>query len=194
MNKSEIYKESRIIQSYQDRFYKHFRAVDKGIQSPTEYAQHRLNWIRNHGGICLCCRNAPATSLDHIVPVSKGGLHRTWNIAYICKDCNASKSRKHPDHWLQLQTYTVQKAYDDVRATKPEGKIAVYIPKQQPKKINWFLVFMAIPLTLVIYGANTDTFKQTLRNVSQTQKTETQPVKADTSKILKSKVKVRNHK
>ena len=43
------------------------------------------------GGRCLYC-GAPATSLDHVVPKSRGGEHSWENIASACGRCNHVKA------------------------------------------------------------------------------------------------------
>lgn len=37
---------------------------------------------------------------DHIVPVSKGGVHDDANLMTACKPCNRSKSGKHLTEWI----------------------------------------------------------------------------------------------
>lgn len=48
---------------------------------------------------CPCCKRAMAStdkSLDHIVPVSKGGQHSILNVRVICKACNTKKAARLP--------------------------------------------------------------------------------------------------
>jgi 5-methylcytosine-specific restriction endonuclease McrA len=42
------------------------------------------------GGRCVYCE-APATSLDHVVPRSRGGLHTWENVVSCCRRCNHLK-------------------------------------------------------------------------------------------------------
>jgi len=42
------------------------------------------------GGRCVYC-NAPATSLDHVTPRSRGGLHSWDNVVSCCGRCNHAK-------------------------------------------------------------------------------------------------------
>lgn len=46
------------------------------------------------GGRCVYC-NAPATSIDHVVPRSKGGLHVWDNVVSACHRCNHTKADRH---------------------------------------------------------------------------------------------------
>lgn len=43
------------------------------------------------GGRCVYC-NAPATSLDHVVPKSRGGAHAWENVVSCCRRCNHTKA------------------------------------------------------------------------------------------------------
>jgi 5-methylcytosine-specific restriction endonuclease McrA len=43
------------------------------------------------GGRCAYC-GAPATSLDHVVPRSRGGLHAWENVVASCARCNHTKA------------------------------------------------------------------------------------------------------
>ncbi len=43
------------------------------------------------GGRCVYC-NAPATSLDHVVPRSRGGPHTWENVVSACARCNHVKA------------------------------------------------------------------------------------------------------
>ncbi|HEY2173952.1 MAG TPA: HNH endonuclease [Mycobacteriales bacterium] len=42
------------------------------------------------GGRCAYC-DAPATSLDHVVPKSRGGSHSWENVVASCRRCNHTK-------------------------------------------------------------------------------------------------------
>ncbi|MCZ3385673.1 MAG: HNH endonuclease [Actinomycetia bacterium] len=43
------------------------------------------------GGQCVYC-DSPATSLDHVVPRSRGGLHVWENVVSACRRCNHVKA------------------------------------------------------------------------------------------------------
>ncbi|MFK7872850.1 MAG: HNH endonuclease [Oligoflexales bacterium] len=40
---------------------------------------------------CGCSLNAQTATMDHIVPVSRGGLSKPGNIVACCKPCNTAK-------------------------------------------------------------------------------------------------------
>lgn len=43
---------------------------------------------------CVCCGNQGDLSVDHIVPISKGGTNYIWNIQPLCLMCNLKKGTK----------------------------------------------------------------------------------------------------
>lgn len=59
-------------------------------------------------GLCACCKadlRKATPHLDHIVPVSKGGLHADENIQLLCASCNHSKSAKDPIDFMQSRGF-----------------------------------------------------------------------------------------
>lgn len=56
----------------------------------TEYLQR----LAYYGCICAYCAKAPATELDHAIPVSRGGGNWPANIYPACLKCNRSKHDK----------------------------------------------------------------------------------------------------
>lgn len=51
------------------------------------------------GSRCVFCR-ALATTRDHLVPRSRGGLEHLDNLRPCCKPCNAAKADMTPAEWL----------------------------------------------------------------------------------------------
>ena len=51
-----------------------------------------------HGENCLCCGDGNNISLDHIIPVYKGGLNEINNLQPLCKSCNSRKGTKIIDY------------------------------------------------------------------------------------------------
>ena len=44
-----------------------------------------------YGNICLKCRKKKKLTVDHIVPLSKGGSNYISNVQPLCKSCNSKK-------------------------------------------------------------------------------------------------------
>jgi len=61
-----------------------------------EDLQKRYNYI------CLCCKKSNVKlTLDHVIPISKGGQNLITNIQPLCKQCNSSKNTKIIDYRLE---------------------------------------------------------------------------------------------
>lgn len=55
-------------------------------------------------GICAYCRRptpAKEMTMDHIVPISRGGRSTKGNVTACCKDCNTKKKHLLPMEWAQ---------------------------------------------------------------------------------------------
>ena len=48
---------------------------------------------------CVACGSNEVISLDHIIPLAKGGRHSIGNIQPLCKSCNSSKRDKFMFQW-----------------------------------------------------------------------------------------------
>lgn len=69
------------------------RLQDVGCGTITERDLRRL--LERQRGLCPVCSRVmtPATmSLDHIIPISRGGKHTIGNLAYVHRRCNSLKS------------------------------------------------------------------------------------------------------
>jgi len=49
---------------------------------------------------CLCCGEVKPLTVDHVIPLSKGGTNYIENIQPLCKSCNCKKSTKTIDFRL----------------------------------------------------------------------------------------------
>ena len=70
--------------------------------------------FRRDGGRCARC-GLPMTfdcdpnsddypSIDHIIPLAKGGLHRWFNVQLMCRGCNSDKRDEMPAGFVPVQT------------------------------------------------------------------------------------------
>lgn len=51
-----------------------------------------------HGNRCLCCGHEGGLTIDHIIPLSKGGHHVADNVQPLCGPCNSKKHTKTIDY------------------------------------------------------------------------------------------------
>jgi 5-methylcytosine-specific restriction endonuclease McrA len=47
-----------------------------------------------NGGLCVYCNKNKANSIDHIIPISKGGNNSLINLTIACISCNSKKGNK----------------------------------------------------------------------------------------------------
>jgi hypothetical protein len=47
--------------------------------------------VTSHHEICAYCYRNPATTVDHVIPLSQNGLHEIGNVLPSCKTCNYGK-------------------------------------------------------------------------------------------------------
>lgn len=59
--------------------------------------------VTRHGGKCAYCRVAPYQHLDHVVPLSRGGMHRIGNLLPACESCNLTKAARFVSEWRYLR-------------------------------------------------------------------------------------------
>jgi len=57
------------------------------------------------GNRCAYCGNSDRVSIDHVMPLSKGGLDEHSNIVPACKTCNSSKNSKDVESWYLAQPF-----------------------------------------------------------------------------------------
>jgi len=73
---------------FRARRRQHSHSRKRGIAPmPIQGIENLLDWT---GGLCLYCPK-PATTWDHIVPVSRGGQTVPGNMAPACTSCNSRK-------------------------------------------------------------------------------------------------------
>ncbi len=67
---------------------------------------------------CLYC-GAPSDHIDHIIPVSRGGVHSIGNLTGACAKCNQSKSNK------LLVEWRLQRKENNHAVPRHDARIAV---------------------------------------------------------------------
>lgn len=67
--------------------------------SDHEYKRHKNYIFQRDGYQCVYCGSTSRLSLDHILPLSRGGSNDPDNLATACLTCNLSKSDRTPEEW-----------------------------------------------------------------------------------------------
>lgn len=110
-NKDKVYAKNKIwkqankdlvnahTQNYRSR--KKFKGgvLSRGIRKSLMHLQN---------GLCIVCKvdlTETSIHLDHIVPLSKGGLNIDSNIQLLCSSCNCKKGSKDPVEFMQSLGY-----------------------------------------------------------------------------------------
>jgi len=70
----------------------------KGRRAMSGWRRRRLDVLRAAGWACVYC-GAPATTVDHIVPLSRGGGNGRENLAAACATCNTEKGSLLLSEW-----------------------------------------------------------------------------------------------
>lgn len=91
--------------AYRDRFHRHGHLRRARIQGTRAEPFSPLSVLERDGWVCQICgvetpkslrgvrvRNAP--TLDHIIPLARGGSHTSDNTQCACLRCNTSKGAK----------------------------------------------------------------------------------------------------
>lgn len=48
--------------------------------------------LARDGRVCVYCKVRKATTVDHVIPKSRGGRHEWENVVAACRPCNAKKA------------------------------------------------------------------------------------------------------
>ena len=67
----------------------------------TNRSDVRAAIFKKYGKQCLSCGSKENISLDHIMPVTKGGLNDLDNLQPLCKSCNSRKATKVIDYRVE---------------------------------------------------------------------------------------------
>lgn len=50
--------------------------------------------LAKYGNKCIRCNTTENISMDHIVPLSRGGIHTKENVQPLCRSCNSKKKNR----------------------------------------------------------------------------------------------------
>lgn len=70
----------------------------EGTHTPEEWRE----LCERYDNKCLCCNEVKPLTVDHVIPLSKGGTNYIDNIQPLCKSCNCRKSTKTIDYRCKM--------------------------------------------------------------------------------------------
>ncbi len=65
-------------------------------------------------GECAYCGSKDKLTLDHFIPITKGGSNVQGNLLPACQSCNCSKNSKDVIEWYKKQTFFTQKRWKQI--------------------------------------------------------------------------------
>lgn len=72
------------------------------------------DWVRlknRHGHRCFYCREQANLTMDHVVPLSRGGAHSIGNILPACLSCNSSKRDRLIVEWIRIRPAQLPRSF-----------------------------------------------------------------------------------
>jgi 5-methylcytosine-specific restriction endonuclease McrA len=81
----------------------HRRRARLNGSSDNYTAEELANLRAKAGGKCALCNAHRTLTVDHIVPLSRGGSNGIRNIQFLCRRCNSSKGARDPIEFSQAQ-------------------------------------------------------------------------------------------
>lgn len=63
------------------------------------------------GKTCMRCGSKDRISIDHVVPITKGGTNYPANLQFLCRSCNSGKNNRTKEHRSRQQiTHILKKS------------------------------------------------------------------------------------
>ena len=76
----------------------------KDVRSPGVTPEQWAEICALFGGKCAYC-DKPSTGVDHIIPLSRGGLDEPGNVVPCCRYCNSSKGPRLLSEWHKCPSW-----------------------------------------------------------------------------------------
>jgi 5-methylcytosine-specific restriction endonuclease McrA len=96
------------------RLYQARRRAAKLSQAFTVTERDIRRLMHRYRGLCAYCEVAPATHLDHVLALKRGGRHSVGNLLPACAHCNQSKNARLLYPWSITRRLTA--AYEQLCA------------------------------------------------------------------------------
>jgi hypothetical protein len=80
---------------------------------------------------CICCPATTNLTIDHLIPISKGGTNNEWNLATMCSKCNSKKGNQLLPELIQFSNELKQQYMQSELETKLKPVPLSDIEKQE---------------------------------------------------------------
>ena len=87
-----MYPYAYLCHSYWDKNEK--KVKQKVVQYLGKVDIGKIDYIKSLGKECKFCPSKENLTIDHIIPLSKGGTNNPDNLQTLCSSCNKKKSNK----------------------------------------------------------------------------------------------------
>ena len=78
----------------------------KGILTAEEWGEI----LATYGQRCAYCGKEDRNlTVDHVLPVSRGGSHEAGNIVPACNKCNSAKNNRTPEEWVAIGGFPLRR-------------------------------------------------------------------------------------
>lgn len=71
-------------------------------------------WLYSRHTLCLYCNKNKPNTIDHVVPLSKGGTNNLDNLLAVCVNCNSRKGDKFLVEWNPMLYYMFSRLHSNV--------------------------------------------------------------------------------
>ena len=75
-------------------------------KNSSQWKKVRKRIIARDQGICAYCGQENSTTVDHVLPVARGGDDSESNLVCACVSCNTSKGKKMPFDFFEAVSTT----------------------------------------------------------------------------------------
>jgi 5-methylcytosine-specific restriction endonuclease McrA len=63
------------------------------------YQVNEKELIKLYSSPCIACGTTERVTIDHIIPIARGGTHSIGNLQSLCLKCNSSKNHRTMSEW-----------------------------------------------------------------------------------------------
>jgi 5-methylcytosine-specific restriction endonuclease McrA len=98
----------QLSQRYRDqqRIYQHKRRATRRAAQHVKYSmEEQKRRFAEFDNACAYCESTNDVTIDHFIPLVRGGCDCLSNIVPACRRCNCSKNRALPGEWYPAQSF-----------------------------------------------------------------------------------------